>query len=211
VLVFNGVVVEGLLAAIVKPLLQWTKIAAAAERPIGVAIWKFGDAAANWMSRNLVSPPPPSAKPSEATATAARPLVLFDGVCLLCAGFVNFVLDHNADESITFAPLQSEVGKAVLTKAGLPLDVSTVVFIDDAGVHVRSTAALRVLSHCGMPYALLHYLFILLPRPLRDAGYRLVASVRYRLFGQDDGTQCRLMTKKLRARFLDKAATAKAD
>ena len=88
-----------------------------------------------------------------ADKSAARPLVLFDGVCLLCSTFVQFVLDHNADETITFAALQSAVGEAVLQKAGLPLDVSTVVYIDEAGVHTRSTAALRVLQRCRLAYA----------------------------------------------------------
>ena len=44
---------------------------------------------------------------------------------------------------------------------------------------------------------------LLLPRPLRDLGYKGVASVRYRLFGQDDGSTCRRMTKAVRTRFLD--------
>ena len=112
VLVFNGIVIEGMLAAITKPLLEWTKVAACAERPVGVAFWKFGDAVANWLSRTLVPPPPPVDK------SAARPLVLFDGVCLLCSTFVQFVLDHNADETITFAALQSAVGEAVLQRRG---------------------------------------------------------------------------------------------
>ena len=89
-----------------------------------------------------------------------------------------------------------------LQAAGLPLDVSTVVLIDEQGAHVRSTAALRVLRHCGRPWAWMHAVFIHLPRPLRDLGYKAVASVRYRVFGRDDGeSACRLMTKALRPRF----------
>jgi len=136
-----------------------------------------------------------------------RGLVLFDGVCLLCNGFVHFVIDHEKqsgehDFRFSFATLQSEEGMSYLTAAGLPLDVSTVVVIDEAGVHTRSTAALRVLKHCGMPYALLYYLFILLPAPLRDLGYKAVAAVRYRLFGKDDGeSTCRMMSKAIRPRF----------
>ena len=136
-----------------------------------------------------------------------RGLVLFDGVCLLCNGFVHFVIDHEKqsgehDFRFSFATLQSEEGMSYLTAAGLPLDVSTVVVIDEAGVHTRSTAALRVLKHCGMPYALLFYLFIPLPAPVRDLGYKAVAAVRYRLFGKDDGeATCRMMSKAIRPRF----------
>lgn len=89
-----------------------------------------------------------------------------------------------------------------LKAAGLPLDVSTMVLIDEAGTHVRSTAALRVIARCGAPYSWL-FAAILIPRPLRDLGYKMVAAARYRLFGQDDGTTCRRMTKAIRKRFLD--------
>ena len=88
----------------------------------------------------------------------------------------------------------------MLHKVGLPLDVSTVVLVDEEGAHTRSTAALRVLARCGLPWSLLHYTMIWIPRPLRDIGYRAVASVRYRIFGRDDGEHCRRMTKALRKR-----------
>jgi predicted DCC family thiol-disulfide oxidoreductase YuxK len=153
-----------------------------------------------------------------------RAIVLFDGVCLLCNGFVHFVIDHerpppeetgvtgsggmqpatDTDSSFrhAFATLQSEVGMSYLAAAGLPLDVSTVVLIDEDGVHTRSTAALRVLRHCGLPYSLLHTFFIWLPAPLRDLGYKAVAAMRYRLFGKDEGeSTCRMMSKAIRPRF----------
>ena len=83
-------------------------------------------------------------------------------------------------------------------------DLSTMLLIDDKGVHVRSTAALRVLRGCGLPYSLLAAtLLAALPRPLRDLGYKCVAAVRYRVFGQDDGSSCRRLTKTMRKRFLD--------
>ena len=73
VLSFNGVVIEGSIAAVVKALLEWTKVAACAERPVGVLFWKFGDAAANWISRNLVAPPDAPPPRAAATATTATP------------------------------------------------------------------------------------------------------------------------------------------
>ena len=132
----------------------------------------------------------------------ARPLILFDGVCLLCSSFIHFVLDHDAEGVFDFAPLQGPTAAKLLAEAGLPLDVSTVVLLDGSGVHTRSTAALRVLARCGFPYSCL-YSLIWLPCPLRDLGYKAVAAVRYRVFGKDDGTACRRMTKAMRARFLD--------
>ena len=70
-------------------------------------------------------------------------------------------------------------------------------------MHVRSTAALRVLARCGWKYNLVATpLLWLLPSPLRDLGYKGVAAARYRVFGQDDGSSCRRMTKAVRAHFL---------
>ena len=193
-LVFNDFVVSGLIPAIAKPVLEWSKIAACAERPGAVLFWRFGDFAANLLSRLLPKrpPPPPSAQ---------RPIILFDGVCLLCATFIHFVLDHDKAGAFDFAPLQGPTGTALLTKHGLPLDVSTMVLIDEAGVHVRSTAALRVLRRCSAPYSWLGATAIWLPRPVRDLGYKTVAALRYRLFGKDDGSTCRRMTKAIRSRF----------
>ena len=145
--------------------------------------------------------------PRRAAAAAAvaspdgRCILLFDGVCLLCATFVHFVLDHDKEGRYDFAPLQGPTAKVLLEKAGLPMDVSTVVLFDETGVHTRSTAALKVLESCGTPYSHLHTVFIHFPSPLRDAGYNAVAAVRYRLFGKDDGSSCRRMTKAMKARF----------
>lgn len=86
------------------------------------------------------------------------------------------------------------------THAPLQRDLSTVVLIDEAGAHVRSTAALRVLRHLGTPYQCL-YSLVLIPRPLRDLGYKLVAASRYSLFGKDEEV-CRRMSAEIKRRFL---------
>ena len=54
---------------------------------------------------------------------------------------------------------------------------------------------------CGRAYAALHAALIWLPRPLRDLGYRIVAALRYRLFGKDEGETCRRMTRDMSRRF----------
>ena len=237
VMAFNSLVAHGALPALAKALIEWSKVAACGERPVGVLTWHVADAVTNFISRALLPPPPPPKPPptgsgSDVRTPDGRAILLFDGVCLLCNGFVHFVIDHDqlaaggkpqtaacsdadaaaataatsatADSSsfrFAFATLQSDVGRSYLSAAGLPLDVSTVVLIDEAGVHTRSTAALRVLRHCGMPYSALYTAFIWLPAPLRDLGYRAIAAARYRLFGKDEGETCRMMTKAIRARF----------
>ena len=78
---------------------------------------------------------------------AGHAILLFDGVCLLCNKFVHAVYDNDPAERFQFASLQSEEGLALLEQHGMKADLSTVVLIDEAGAHVRSTAALRVLRH----------------------------------------------------------------
>lgn len=68
---FNGLVISGVLAAVAKSVIEWTKVAACEERPVGVYFWRFGDAAANWLSR-AVLPPPDAQKALGATAKLAR-------------------------------------------------------------------------------------------------------------------------------------------
>jgi predicted DCC family thiol-disulfide oxidoreductase YuxK len=131
---------------------------------------------------------------------SANPVILFDGVCNLCNGSVDFVIRRDAAAVFRFASLQSEAGRALLRKHGLPDDdLDTMVLVDEAGVHTRSTAALRIVRRLRAPWPLL-YACIVLPRPLRDAAYRLVARNRYRWFGRRE--TCRLPSPSEQGRFL---------
>eukprot|EP00965_Chrysotila_dentata_P019224 639909-Pleurochrysis_carterae.AAC.2 len=102
---------------------------------------------------------------------------------------------------------QSDFAVELMEKHGIKPDLSTVVVVDEAGAHVRSTAALRVLLHCGSPYNILYYAFIWVPAPLRDLGYKAVAASRYQVFGKDE-TVCRRFTKDMRRRFLSPPSAA---
>jgi predicted DCC family thiol-disulfide oxidoreductase YuxK len=130
----------------------------------------------------------------------AHPVLLFDGVCNLCHGVVRFILDHDRDARFRFAPLQSEVGRALLTRFALDPDaLDAVVLIDEAGAHVRSDAALRVARALGPPWNCLGPLAVI-PRALRDAVYDFIARRRYRWFGKKDA--CPLPRPEWRERFL---------
>lgn len=129
------------------------------------------------------------------------PLLLFDGVCNLCDGWVQFVIDHERAPNVRFASLQSGVGRAALARHGLPADeLSTVVLLEGGRAFTRSSAILRMCRHLRAPWSYASVLAAF-PRPLRDLAYRLVAGSRYRLFGRADA--CRLPTPALRQRFLD--------
>ena len=135
----------------------------------------------------------------------ARPLLLFDGVCTLCDGAVRFVIRHDRAERFRFAPLQSAAARPYLDAAGLDAGtLASLVLIDEDGrPHVGSDAALGVGRRLDPPWPALAALGRAVPRPVREAAYRLVAENRYRVFGRRDA--CRLPTPAERARFLDTA------
>ena len=136
-----------------------------------------------------------------AAVTAAGPVLLFDGVCNLCNGAVQFIIRHDPAGRFRFAALQSDTGERLLREMGLPPDkLDTLVLVEDGRAHQRSTAALRIARRLSGLWPALFYLFIWVPRPLRDLAYDFVARNRYRWFGQRD--ECMVPTPELRARFL---------
>ncbi len=130
------------------------------------------------------------------------PILLFDGVCTLCDGAVQFVMRHDADERFRFASLQSEAATPYLKRAGLEADyLASLVLVDEAGqIHVGAEAALEVGKRLDAPWRWLAAAGRVVPRPLREAVYRGVAKSRYRVFGKKD--ECRIPTPAERARFL---------
>ncbi len=127
-------------------------------------------------------------------------IVLIDGVCHLCQGLTRFIIERDPRAKFRFASLQSDIGAELLKKGGLPPEkVETVVLIEDGHYYVRSAAVLRIFRQMRMPWPLL-YIFVIVPRPLREMMYRYVARNRYRWFGKDE--QCLLPTPELRKRFL---------
>lgn len=132
--------------------------------------------------------------------SATHPVVLFDGYCGLCNWWVDVVLRRDREERYRFAPLQSLVGQQVLARANLPNGfIDSLVLVEGDQPHLRSDAILRMTRHLGFPYNL-WYAGILLPRPVRDWLYDLVAQRRFQWFGRRPS--CRLPTPAERARFL---------
>jgi predicted DCC family thiol-disulfide oxidoreductase YuxK len=130
------------------------------------------------------------------------PVLLFDGVCNLCNGAVQFIVDHDRTKQIRFASLQSDGGRALLEKHGVAVpegDPETMLLVENGRVLDRSTAALHVAAHLTFPFWL-GRVFLLVPRPLRDLVYGFVARNRYRWFGRTN--ECRIPTPELRARLV---------
>ncbi len=127
-------------------------------------------------------------------------IVLFDGICNLCNGAVSFILDRDPGGYFQFASLQSEEAKPLLRRCGLPADaLGSIVLVEGDTCRVRSAAVLRILRHLSWPWPILSVL-VILPRPIRDAAYDLLAARRYRWFGKSES--CRLPRPEERDRFL---------
>lgn len=128
-------------------------------------------------------------------------VVLFDGVCNLCNGAVNMLIDRDKKNVFRFASLQSAYGQQVVAKHHLQGEyLNTILLVEGDKVYERSTAVLRVFKHLGGLYGLL-YFFIVVPVFIRNAVYNFVARNRYRWFGKRD--VCRVPTPELKAKFLE--------
>ena len=130
----------------------------------------------------------------------AKPLVLFDGVCNLCNASVQFIIEHDPEGKIMFCSLQSERGQAILQHLGMKTDdFDTFIFIENGEAYTRSSGILKEVSYFGGWWRFLS-IFKIVPRPIRDFFYNIIARIRYRWFGKKES--CWLPTPELKARFL---------
>ena len=110
-------------------------------------------------------------------------VILYDGVCVLCSGWMRFVLRRDRDHFFRFTPIQSDYGSALARALGIdPLDPDTNAVIWKGVAYRRSDAALRVVSL--LPRLEWVGMLHIVPRFLRDAVYRLIARTRYRVWGR---------------------------
>jgi predicted DCC family thiol-disulfide oxidoreductase YuxK len=130
----------------------------------------------------------------------AKNIVLFDGVCNLCNGLVRFIIKRDRNGKFKFASLQSEIGQQWLLRFGLAKnEFESFVLIEGDKYYVKSAAALIMLRGLGGIWKVF-YVFILVPRPVRDFMYDLIAKSRYRIFGKRN--ICMIPTPELKERFL---------
>lgn len=129
-----------------------------------------------------------------------HPVILFDGVCNLCNGFVQYVIQRDPEGQFRFAALQSEVGQALLEVVQLSQkDMDTVVLVEDGKGYTHSDVGLRIFRRMKGLWPLLYGL-VIIPRAIRNFIYNWIARNRYRWFGQRE--QCMIPTPELKARFL---------
>ena len=129
-----------------------------------------------------------------------RTVVLFDGVCNLCNGWVQFVVKRDPAAHFRFASLQSAFAAEALRGRGFPRDyLGSIVVLEDGVVYTKSDAVLKVTRGLKAPWPLAT-VFRIVPRALRDVVYDWIARNRYRWFGKREA--CMLPGPDTAARFL---------
>lgn len=131
-----------------------------------------------------------------------KQLVLFDGVCNLCNSSVNYVIKHDKGNIFKFAPLQGETGKKIINKFNLDTSQtdSILLYSDEKGLKIKSSAAMAIASKLGFPRNLLS-IFYIIPPFMRNWVYDYVAKHRYKWYGRKD--TCMIPTPELKEKFLN--------
>ncbi len=131
-----------------------------------------------------------------------KKIILFDGVCNLCNGFVQFVIKRDTNDCFRYASLQSDIGKQLISERNIDTKKIDSVLVIEPGVayYIKSDAALQVGRHLK-GYRTISKVLNLIPRGLRNIIYDFIARYRYAWFGKKDA--CMIPTPELKAKFLD--------
>ncbi len=131
----------------------------------------------------------------------SHPVVLFDGVCNLCNSSVQFIIKRDKKQVFRFASLQSAFGKKMLEQFQLTdKNIDSVILVDKNLVYIKSSAALQILKKLGGIYSVA-YVFIIVPKFLRDGVYDFVARNRYGWFGKRES--CMIPLPELKKLFFE--------
>ncbi|PWL38822.1 thiol-disulfide oxidoreductase [Flagellimonas aquimarina] len=131
-----------------------------------------------------------------------KKIILFDGVCNLCNGAIQFVIKRDKKDTFRYAALQSEIGEQLVTERAIDTaKVDSIILIEPGVAYfTKSDAALQISKSFGGSWKLLS-IFTWIPKSFRDVVYDLIARNRYKLFGRKDA--CMIPTPELQAKFLD--------
>lgn len=128
-------------------------------------------------------------------------LILFDGVCNFCNYWVRFALKRDQKQKLSFGTLQGNTAQLVLPLHGInEKEIASVVFIEKGKVWRNSSAVLRICMHLSGVWKIFYALMII-PTPMRDFVYRIIAQNRYRWFGKREN--CILPDASVKERFVD--------
>ncbi len=127
-------------------------------------------------------------------------IILFDGTCAFCERSVRFIATRDPNGYFRFGASQSPQAAALLGSFGTTREsTKSIILIEDGELYLRSTATLRIASRLTFPWRLAGVLLVI-PRPLRDAVYGVVAAVRMRIAGESNA--CEIPPPEIRARMI---------
>jgi predicted DCC family thiol-disulfide oxidoreductase YuxK len=130
----------------------------------------------------------------------ASPILLFDGTCVLCNVFFQWLVKKDISCKFYFATLQSDYGQQIIKENGYHTNVDSVILVKDGKAYIYSEAALNALVLLGGFYKMMGKLGLLFPRLVRDTVYQFIAKNRYKWFGQK---ACMIPDHRIRKRFID--------
>nr|WP_315247724.1 DCC1-like thiol-disulfide oxidoreductase family protein [uncultured Flavobacterium sp.] len=130
-----------------------------------------------------------------------KKIILFDGVCNLCNGAVQFIIKHDTKDVFRFVALQSELGKEICNYIGIDQTKIDSIILYNPGVayYYKSSAVLEIGGELGGVYSLIS-VFKILPEKLRNYIYDYIAKNRYKWYGKKES--CMIPTPELKAKFL---------
>jgi predicted DCC family thiol-disulfide oxidoreductase YuxK len=126
-------------------------------------------------------------------------IVLFDGECHFCDQSVQFIIKRDPNANFKFASLQSDIGRQIIRDYSIPLHIDSLVLIEDKQFYIKSTAALRICKKLKGVWKI-GVFFLLIPTPIRDLVYDLIAKNRYKWFGKKE--VCEIPSPEIKKRFL---------
>jgi len=127
-------------------------------------------------------------------------IILFDGTCAFCEGAVVFIAKRDPSRYFRFGASQSPQAAALLQRYGLTRDTArSIILLEGGQAYLRSTASLRIAAKLTFPWSLAR-VFLIVPAPVRDAVYRVVAAIRHRVAGPSNA--CEVPPPELRKRLI---------
>jgi len=124
-------------------------------------------------------------------------IILFDGVCNMCVWSVQFIICRDTKDIFRFASMQSVEGEEILQKYNL--ETNSIILIQNGIIKNRSSAVLHILYHLNTHWRFL-IIFYIIPYPIRDLLYTIIAKTRYFIFGKRD--KCMVPDSSIKSKFL---------
>lgn len=130
-----------------------------------------------------------------------QPIIFFDGVCNLCNSSVNYFIKRDKKNILKFASLQSDAAKQILLQFGVEkVDLKSIIVLNNNKLYLESSAIIEILKQLGGIYKIFT-IFWIIPKPIRDFLYQIIAKNRYRWFGKKES--CMIPTPELKNKFIE--------